>query len=958
MNTIFEFGPFELVLGQNLLLKNGEKCPVNGRAYDVLVALVERAGQLVTNRELIARAWPTVVVEEANLRIQVASLRRVLGDSAADPSYILNVPGRGYRLIAKVSSRDTDAWVPKLRPKDPEPWSGSPKVELPLLLNELVGRDKAIDTLADQFLRQRFVTIVGAGGIGKTTLAVATAWRIAERYPDGVFFVSFASLRSSDLVIGCVASALHIEATTSATIDRILQFLRGKNVLLLFDNCEHVIDEAAMLAEALLKGVSSVHILATSREPLRAEGERLRRLTPLEFPELTQSTLTVEDAASFSAIQLFVDRAAASLDTFQLSDGNSSAVADICRRLDGIPLALELAAARINQFSVETLLQRLKQRMEELPQGRRTAPPRHQTLRATLDWSFGILLPLEQTVLICLAIFNASFTLEMALFVLLEKGLQANVVEGVIESLVAKSLVFNEINLNRTYYRILQTTRTYLQEKLQGDAEFPTLARRHATFFCEDLAKNRTSETETTLSVRWGHYSRWIDDIRFALAWAFSSAGDRSIGASLAVSSAPVWLELSLVNEYEHHISAALGAFASNASSDVRPEMELNTKAGLILFNLVGPGPRFVLALHRALILAEKIGDIRCQLTALWGLWGERHCAAEYEDMRALAMRFDKAAAQSDDKHAAAMSDRLMALALCRQGKLMLARQQGERSLSRSNASIDSALDSHFYYSHLSASSANLACTLWLQGELVQAMALLADACDRALAANDSVTLCYVLSHVACPMVLWAGDHTLAGRYIGLLSEHSKKNGFSYFLAWAKCYSYVLTKKDELAAGNSVESLSAEYRRWSQENRGLLFPLQIQLLATIDAEFVDAAAIERASGHDPDWAAAEILRVAAERLMDNGAYDTLTVEDLLDRSAKIARQQGCKAWELRAAISRARLWSSSGREEQVAPMLASVRDSFEPGQRSVDLAIADSLLGSSPSRARRSPSDR
>jgi predicted ATPase/DNA-binding winged helix-turn-helix (wHTH) protein len=947
MNTIFEFGPFELVLDQNLLLKHGAKCPLNGRAYDLLVALIERAGQLVTNRELIERAWPTVVVEEANLRIQVAALRRALGDSAADPKYVLNVPGRGYRLIAKVSARTAHASPAKPFPHDPAPQSGSPKVELPLLLNELVGRDKAIDTLADHFLRQRFMTIVGAGGIGKTALAVATAWRIAERYPDGVFFVSFASLRSADLVVGCVASALHIETATSVTVDRILHFLRGKSVLLLFDNCEHVIDEAAMLAEALLKGVSSVHMLGTSREPLRAEGERLHRLSPLEFPDVSRSSITVESATSFSAIQLFVDRATASLDTFELSDGNSPIVADICRRLDGIPLALELAAARVNQFSVETLLQRLEKRMEVLLQGRRTAPPRHQTLRATLDWSFGILLPSEQRVSVCLAIFNASFTLEMALFALSETGLEANVLEGVIESLVAKSLILNEINTDRTHYRLLQTTRSYLLEKLQGDPVFPTLARRHALFFCEDLSRKRTPDAKTADSNRWKRYGRWIDDIRFALAWAFSPGGDRSIGASLAVSSAPVWLELSLVNEYEHHVSAALEAFASRTSSDVRPEMELNTKAGLILFNLVGPGPRFGMALRRALILAEEIGDVRCQLTALWGLWGERHCTTEFEEMRLLAARFDQAAVQSDDKHAAAMSDRLMALALCRQGKLMLARQRGERSLNRPNASIDSELDTHFYYSHLAASSANLACTLWLLGEFVQAMSLLADACNRALAANDSVTLCYVLSHVACPMALWAEDHTLAERYIEFLAAHSKKNGFSHFSVWAKGYAYVLTKKKERAAGNSVDSLRAEYRLWAHENRDLLFPLQIQLLATIDEEFVDAAAIERALGAEPDWAAAEVLRVAAERLMSDSRYDESTVENLLDRSMKIARQQGCKAWELKAATSRARLWSHLGRRQEAVGMLALVRDAFEPEQRSADLANADSFLGRS-----------
>src|SRR5215469_8791507 len=434
---IFAFGSFRLIPGRRTLFEDERPVRLGSRALDLLAALTERAGQTISKEELIARAWPDTVVEEAALRVHVAALRKALGDGRAGRRYIANDPGRGYAFIAPVAHENALSATAA-------PTRMAETGNLPALLTRVVGRDAVISRLAPQLVRRRFLTIVGPGGIGKTAAALAVADTVRASYSDGAWYIELASLSDPDLVPSALSALLGITLSGGNPLSGLATRLQDKHMLIVLDSCEHVIGAAAVLVEAILHAAPHAAILATSREPLRAEGEWLHRLAPLELPPQGRTFPTAADALDYSAVELFNERAAATTDSFVLDDTNVPAVLEICRRLDGLPLALELAAARVDTFGVGGLATRLDDRFGVLTSGRRTALPRQQTLRATIDWSYDVLPECERRLLRHLAVFIGGFTLEAA----------AAVVEGAeiadvplidsIANLVTKSLIVFE----------------------------------------------------------------------------------------------------------------------------------------------------------------------------------------------------------------------------------------------------------------------------------------------------------------------------------------------------------------------------------------------------------------------------------------------------------------------------------------------------------------------------------
>ena len=400
------FGPFRLLAEQRLLLDGDKPVRLGSRAFDILAALVERGGQVVGKAELIGRAWPQTFVEEANLKIQVSALRRALGDGQGGHRYIVTVPGRGYNFVAPLSAKEPPQ-VP-LRPT----LAPAGVHNLPIAVTRMIGRDEAVAALVSRLSRQRLVTIVGPGGIGKTTVALAVAERMIASYEHGVWLIDLAPLGDPGLVPSAVATVLGREIRTDDPLPGLVGCLRDQRMLLLLDNCEHVIDAVAKMAAAILSGAPGVNILATSREPLAVAGESGYRLEPLSSPPQSSQPTAAEAAAS-PAVQLFVERVAAIVEDFALTDANAPLVVEICRRLDGLPLAIEFAAARVEVLGVEGLAARLDDSLL-VGAGRRTAMPRHRTLRAVVDWSFGLLSEDEQLFFRALGIFTGGFTVEAA----------------------------------------------------------------------------------------------------------------------------------------------------------------------------------------------------------------------------------------------------------------------------------------------------------------------------------------------------------------------------------------------------------------------------------------------------------------------------------------------------------------------------------------------------------------
>jgi predicted ATPase/DNA-binding winged helix-turn-helix (wHTH) protein len=476
----FGFGPFRLLLAQRVLLQEGEPVRLGNRAFDLLAFLVQRAGQVVPNDELIAQVWSNVHVDEGSLRVHVAALRKALGESPGGNRYIVNVPGRGYSFVGPASREQTSAPGPAPVADAADETASN----LPVALTRVIGRDEIIVTLAAQLRARRFLTILGPGGIGKTTVAVAVAASLTGAYPDGIRLVALGSVADPALVPATVLAAfgqapMEPDAKTCDAMTSLAARLHDKRVLIVLDNCEHVVQAAAALAAALVQAAAGVAILATSREALRAEGEWVHRLPSLAVPPKS-AHLTAAEALTFPAVRLFSERAMERLHGFALSDDDVPLAVDICRRLDGIPLALELAAARVDVFGVKGLAALINDRLLLAAQGRRTAQPRHQTLRAMLDWSYDMLTETEAAVLRRLAVFTDDFSFDAAMAV--AGDLAGAALTDHLVSLIRKSLVVADLASEVTRYRLLVTTRLYALEKLGTAGEDRDAGERYAEY--------------------------------------------------------------------------------------------------------------------------------------------------------------------------------------------------------------------------------------------------------------------------------------------------------------------------------------------------------------------------------------------------------------------------------------------------------------------------------------------
>jgi len=468
------FGPFRFFATQRLLEKDGAPLNLGSRALDLLSVLIEHATEIVSKRELMARVWPDLIVEEGSLRFHIASLRKVLGDGQSGVRYVTNVAGRGYCFVAPIGR---SAAAPTLA----ESCVADRTAKLPARLLRMVGRDETVQAVSEQLLGQRFVTIVGPGGIGKTTVSVSVAHAKFSEFGGAIHFVDLGALDDPSLVPRAIASTLDLPVNSDSPIQDLLSFVRDRRMLLVLDNCEHLIETAAPVAERIFSEAPRVHILATSRESLRVEGEQVYRLPPLRCPPETAVGLTAGEAMSFPAVRLFVERVIASGVPFVLRDADAPIVADLCRRVDGIALALELAASRVAALGVRGTAALVDSQIRFLWQGRRTAPPRHQTLGATLDWSHNLLSDFERVVLRRLAVFVGTFSLEAARSVAAETPIEGGQVVEVLASLVAKSLVVTEIGPTSARYRLFDTTRSYALGKLIRSGEAAAVELRHAT---------------------------------------------------------------------------------------------------------------------------------------------------------------------------------------------------------------------------------------------------------------------------------------------------------------------------------------------------------------------------------------------------------------------------------------------------------------------------------------------
>ncbi len=893
-DRVLAFGPFALHPDRRLLLEDGKSVRVGSRALEILIALAERAGELLTKEDLIARAWPDTVVEEASLRVHVAALRKALGDGQPGRRFIVNVPGRGYSFVATTEGTVAAAET------------AAPASGLPALLTRLVGRQQAVDDLLGHLRTRRLVTIAGPGGIGKTSVALAVAEAAASRFAEGAVFVDLAPVDDPRGVPAALAAALGVAVRTEPYLDSLVATIRTRRVLLLLDNCEHVVDAAATLAEAVLRGVPGASILATSREPLRAAGEWVQRLPPLGLPPVAPA-LTAEEALRSPAVQLFVERAAGALGGFELTDAQAPLVAEICRRLDGIALAIELAAGRMDAFGLSELARLLDDRFRLLMRGRRTALPRQQTLRATLDWSYGALSAEEQAILRQLAVFPGGFSLDAARAVAVVPGLRGPAFDDLLACLVAKSLLTVEIEEAGVGYRLMETTRGYLRERLAESGEAPAVAQRHACFH-RDLFEAAARAWETQAGAAWlGLYARRIDDLRTALGWAFAPDGDATIGVALVVAAVPLWFQLSLVDECLAWVERALATLPADAAGDERRHMQLHAALGWAQMYAMTRLDGSAAAWRRTLDLAETLGDRDYQLRALWALWADRTNHGEFRAALDLAGRFRHVADGTD----LLIADRMTGASLHFLGEQARARAHIDRMLAQYAPPPERSHAVRFQFDQRATARITLARILWLQGQEQDALREAADSVEQARALGHTLSLCNVIAQSACPVALLAGNLDAAARYLGLLREHTSADALDVWRAYADGFEgELLCRTGRVAQGlplltGAVAMLRqagfTQYLTAFLASLGRIVVAEGQPGAGLSA--VDEA-LGRCAATGESWCLPELLRIRAEGLLAAGAPDApMAAAAELSRAHAMATAQGAVAWRDRIVLS-------------------------------------------------------
>ncbi|WP_342731593.1 winged helix-turn-helix domain-containing protein [Bradyrhizobium sp. B117] len=930
---------WEIDLARRELRSAGELIPLGGRAFEILAELVQAQGQLVTKNDLTERVWRGVFVEESALRVHIAAIRKALG---ADRDMLSTTVGRGYRLLGAWRNRHMDAPLQAAATELP------PSINIPSASFDLIGRTTAISHLWRLLSAYRVVSLVGPGGIGKTALALEAARTPPPGFSADRVLVELASLSDPRLVCSAIAGVLGTKLEgEEISPDAIARAIGSRPLLLILDNCEHVIDAVAQVAELVVGRCSGTIILATSREALRIEGEHVYRVPPLGVPP--EAWQEPAGASAYSAVELFTSRAKALGSRFAPDEENIGAIAAICRRLDGIPLAIEFAAARAVMLSPPKIAALLDDRFKFLTTGRRTALPRQQTLRATLDWSYDLLPEDEAWLLRQLGIFAGEFQLDAVIAV---AGAGIGDVTGQLTRLVAKSLVLADIRGDSPHYRLLDTTRAYALEKLRTAGEYPAAAGRQAKYYSGFFA-SAEADSEVRPQAEWlTLYGRHIDNVRTSLDWAFSPDGDSQVGAGLTAAAVPLWVQLSLLAECRERTELALSRLDPTVADSPRLRMQLSAARGWSLMYGVGRAREAGPAWAETLQLAEQLGDRDYLLRALWGLCIDQFNNGEFRRALEFAHRFADLVADSGNPVDRMMADRLLATTLHFLGDQRLAYHHIGRTLSRLSDLAARPQVIRFRFDLRVSSRYFQARILWLLGLADQALSVVEHNIEEGRASGHALTFCSVLGQGACPIAFLAGDLDAAERYCTMLLEHTERHPIRLWNVWARAFrGLLIARQGDLATGLPLLRKALELAGEARFLPRFLLPLG-ELAACLGKAgevsqglAVAGETLARCEARDEGWYVAELWRIKGELLLLPGEHrSTIAAGQAFDRAFEVARSQGALFWELRIAISVARLRMSEGHAVEARHVLAAAYGKFTEGFETADLRGARAMM--------------
>lgn len=908
------FGPFRLFPSERLLLHGEAPVAIGSRALDILITLVERAGEVVPKRELFARVWPDVVVEESSLRVHVAGLRKALTDGEGHARYIVNIPGRGYSFVGSIAGAAA---------ADPHDWASA----LPQRPARIIGRDEDLRAVAELVDAHRFVTIHGPGGVGKTTLGLAVANAQAQAFLDGVCFVDLSLNVGVHSVADALASGLELVVRASDPTANILEFVRDREMLIVLDSCETMIDAAASLAESIIRQAPGVAILTTSREPLNAQSEHVYPLEPLGCPP--EGTITkASDLQVFPAAQLFCERAIAGGHRTDFEDADAAIVGDICRRIDGNALALELAASRVSTYGLRQTADLLDSHMRLAWRGRRTAPPRHQTLAAMLDWSYALIDERERNLLRQLSVFVGDFSLGEAIGV---AGEREEVIEA-LEQLVLKSLVTVNATKATPRYRLLDTTRAYANAKLHETGLGNEVSRRHAHYYLDWL---RRSIGVAAVPVEHS------PNIRAALEWAFSDEGDAEIGLGLAIYACELFLRLGMLTESRRWSERGLQSLSVERAGSLQ-EMALQAVLGHATMITSGNTNAVREALERALHIAEELGDPLHQFRLLSSMHFYHRRIGAFDDLFPIARHAAKIAPRLGGPVPIVAAQAMQAVAHHLKGNLAAAHRE---LMTVRDAELDVSADTNFYGFHRDA-EVLIARTLWLLGFPDQAAQAERDANGNA-AKKDPITACLGLMWGVSVHYL-RGDWSRTDEYIDRILAMAGEHGFVPY----KWFAMALRGDLQRQRGDTIGGMTAlqEYLRRLREGR---YDIYTPWLTCCLAEgLADSGQVMQAvsllndfnpdPNPPPDVYMPEFLRVRGATLAQAGEPDA--AEHAFRTSLEMADAQGALSWRLRTVTSLARLRLKQGRLAEARESLAETYGRFAEGFETLDLRTARALI--------------
>ncbi|MFZ3485721.1 ATP-binding protein [Sphingomonas sp. 3-13AW] len=888
MDAAFVFGSFRLVPGRHVLLKGARPVKIGGRALALLHLLVMKAGTEVSKKELMEFAWPKVFVDDQNLKVHIRSLRRALEDTLPHPTYIATVVGRGYQFVSAVQ-------VERVHAADLDHSYEQAEQSLPAAPH-LIGRDGDVAAISRSLGETRLVTLVGAAGVGKTSLAVAVAHTWGAQFPDGVYYVDLTVTDDQAMVSHLIASSIGVRGDPGDVGTAIADHLRDRRSLIVLDNCEHVIAATAAFAQQMIDAKIRSCLLTTSREPLGVATEKLQRVEPLPFPA-SPGEMTASQVLEYPAVGLLAIRARESAD-YHLSEGDALVAAQLCKALDGIPLAIEVAAAQLDHFSLEQLHASIGRSLYAFPH-RGGAHARHRTLQATLDWSYRLLSEEEATLFQLLSVFAGSFewndVTHMARLVQYDPY-QTTTALG---SLVAKSLLAADILDDRISYRLLESTKRYAAQVLSS-APISWNANRHHAQLVLAVFQQAAAEWRSTDSVAWrARYGPKVGDLRKALDWCFGDAGDASLGVDIAVAAIPLWNEQSSFVEQLLQVARALEQ--SPPGIDKAFQKAALAHARAYMMNLArAPRSETTRAWDRAVELAEQSGDLGRRLRAMFGKSVFLIYSGRNNEAVELIHQFLALAHAAGDRGSIHDGERLLALPEMHLGKLVQVRTKLEQLAEDLQQGVPPSRTTRYRQERSVSIHSTLTFSTWLTGHQDRAIVMM----DAMVSTVDAVGgLHNIISLVALPIAFWSGDRDRVRQYLSTLERGPEGENIRLWEPVRRFYSAAAADSAEPSARISMmrsaldELVSDRILLRTPMYAGILAEALLNASRVAEARDAIATALALCEETQELWCRPELLRIRAAVLYALGR--TAEAQAILAQAQGQALAMGAQTFALR-----------------------------------------------------------